>query len=349
MVELGGAHFECMETQIHFLKDDFNLTLLTNFDKLNKASALTSLVDEVSIMSFPAQKSFTLINSFQTVRWIKKNSFDFVILNTAQGGIKWLCLFSFLIRVNAKFLGLLHNINKLKKGLGQKIISLRVSHYFVLGEFLEKYARTLSKQSISSFLPIFVKHENIATIQKPSGEFWICIPGNIEFKRRNYLTLLDTITKTKVSEKVKFVLLGAAQNEDAKILKEKINSLKINDSFILFDSYIDTQIFNTYLSLSDCVLPLLSINSPEVKLYKTCKVSGSWLNLMTFHKPLFSNIIFNHIDDLQNRSIFYSDLKELFETYLQNPTSEIFSDLVTTDIKQDFDYQKQEFLKHFKH
>lgn len=347
LIELGGSHFECMETQIHFLKDDFHLTLLTNSDKLDKASALVPLVDEVKAMPFSANESFTLANSLNITRLLKKSDYDFIVLNTAQGGIKWICLLSFFIGVKAKFLGILHNVHKLKKGFGQRIISQRVSHYFVFGDFLEKYAQTFSKKSISSFLPIFVRHENVVSVRKPADEFWICIPGNIEFKRRDYPKLLDAITTTNLSDKVRFVLLGATKSKDAEVLKEKINELKINDFFILFDEYIDTQIFNTYLSLSDCVLPLLTADSSETKLYQTCKVSGSWLNVLTFHKPLLCHNIFDHLDDLQKRSIFYSDLKELFQTYLQNPTHEMFSGLVTTDVKQDFEYQKQVFLKYF--
>ena len=348
LLEIGGSHFECMETQIHFLKNDFHLTLLANADKLSKATALIPNVDEVLTLPFPAKKSFTLSHSLKIAWLLKKHDFDYVLLNTAQGGIKWVCLFSIILGTKARFLGVLHNVHKLKKGIGQMIISQCVTHYFVFGEYLEKYTKTFSQKKISSFLPIFVQHENLIDIQKPEDEFWVCIPGNIEFKRRDYLPLLDALSAVKISAKVKFVLLGSTQSSDAKILLEKINELNVRQHFILFDTFVDHSVFNTFLSLCDCILPLLAENSTETKLYQTCKVSGSWLHVLTFHKPLFSNVIFSHIDDIQNRSIFYNNLKELLEKNLQQPTPEMFSGLVTTDVKQDFDYQKQLFLKHFK-
>src|SRR5690606_28160911 len=147
-----------------------------------------------------------IVTLFRLARALHYLRYDTIFLNTAQGRIKFLCLFSLFNRT--KFIGLLHNVNKLQKGFGQRFISYKIARYLVLNGYLQTVAQNLTKIPVASYYPIFFSEQPQLGIEKPTGQIWITVPGRVENKRRDYPFLMDMAKRLTGYPEYKFIILG---------------------------------------------------------------------------------------------------------------------------------------------
>src|SRR5690606_6018145 len=108
--------------------------------------------------------------------------------------------------------GVLHGINKLKGSFTQKKINRKIKNYFLLNDYVLDNLKKTSYPSdlrFETYYPIdFPDFPNPPDINKNDREFWIGIPGQVEYKRRDYEGLVNAVSKITCKKSIRFLLLG---------------------------------------------------------------------------------------------------------------------------------------------
>lgn len=288
LIELGGSHHECLYTQIKFLKSvpGVRLTLICD-DSLQGAINHFDSIDQVVIVSL--KKGVFQWQSFANVWKIcKQESFDKIIFNTAQGKIiKRFLRFPF--PKSTVFYGTLHDIKKLKKSHTQRFISRKVKKYFLLHHYLEKKVRQeqYDQLQFAVYYPVLFPQFAPKNTPKSKGEVWICVPGQVENKRRDYSGLFQSIEKQGLSHRVKILLLGrcAHQSGDGTFVKNEIKRLSLESHIQLYDEFIDTELYHQVVAQCDYILPLIHPQTASMELYEH-QITGAFNLAVGYQLPL---------------------------------------------------------------
>ena len=307
LIEVGGSHDECLYAQAMFLKSrpEVHLTMVCN-EQFREHMRYFGMVDEfhfVNIRSgFKERSDLRKVN-----RFIKDRRFDKVIFNTAQGS-RAKKLLSLSLAKQTELIGILHNINKLQSRSSRKKVLGKFNKLFVLSEALLITAKQqqLDEVAMSSFYPMFFPDYPIQEQKKNEGEIWVCIPGQVELKRRDYEGLFTSIEQHGIPGNVKFLLLGrcAHKHGDGAYIKERIKKLGVADNFMLWDSHIGPEEYFSMMKYSDLVLPLIHPGHPSFQLYST-QITGAFNLAFGLQKPLLMEEGFRQHTDLGECSIFY--------------------------------------------
>jgi len=288
IVELGGSHDECLYAQIKMIKSvqGIHLTLICN-DSLKDNVKYYDLVDQK--LFIPLKRGDKQWPSLYRL-WLqlKKERFNKIIFNTAQGKvIRKLLRFPFHKRT--QFYGTLHDTRKIASSHTQKGISKKVRHYFILNEYLEKNMTKGGKNriSFSVYHPIFFPAYPQQNINKKKDEIWICIPGQVELKRRDYTTLFESIKQHGIHKNVKFLLLGryGHAHGDGDYILKKIAALSVQDHFLLWEKFVPVDVFHNMIKNSDYILPLIHEGDISGNLYKN-QISGAYNLAVGYRKAL---------------------------------------------------------------
>ena len=323
LIELGNSHDECIYSQILFLnKADYTVHLLLS-EGLKTQAANFPTAAVVHYFSLPAKGIQAWSELFKIKQYLKKHAITHVVLNTATGNtIRNFILLNLFTSI--PFAGTVHHTGKLNKSFTQRLISLKVKKYFVLNDYLLDSIKKQHPLRIASYYPIFFPAFEPVAITKATSEFWICIPGQLEFKRRDYKSLFSQLQKHKLPIGFKFILLGRCNHKygNGEEVKLMIKEQQLEDHFIVFDQFIDNALFHAYLKLSDVVLPLIHEGSEGFKSYATAQISGAFNLAFAYQKPMLMHQYFNFITDFQVSSFFYSpaDLVALCLQLYANPS-----------------------------
>ncbi|ANW96832.1 hypothetical protein AXE80_11310 [Wenyingzhuangia fucanilytica] len=334
LIEFDQSHAECLYSQILFLQDHYQITVF-----LNKKSPedLTNIPNITLItLDLDNKKTNQIVKNYLIKEKINK-----VVFNSAERKIyKFLLLFLFNKQIS--FWGILHNPNRLKKSLKQKYISFKLKGYFVLSDFVKQNItkEKLTKTPIKSIYTIFFKKENILEkIIKLQNETWIVIPGKVESYRRDYQFLLQL----NIPQNIKFIILGNINTPEGIQFKDKVHKLGVSSNFILFESYIQNDVFNQYIENADFILPLIHPNNPFFNKYIKNKITGTYNWAYAFKKTMLLEQSFSSIDEFKETSNFY-DIKSKNQIFnsIKEPKKEYTSD------KWNFKHQQNTYLNFIK-
>ncbi|MGS0524635.1 hypothetical protein ACU8V7_04950 [Zobellia nedashkovskayae] len=279
-------------------------------------------------------------NLDSSIKLLKRlKTYDLLIFNTASSSKlirNTLLLLNLYPKI--KCIGLLHNSKKIESSFTQKIISTKIKKYFVLADHLKQTSQ--SKIKLESFYPIFFPTTN-ETVQKNENEIWVVIPGRIDFLRRDYMLLLNSLEKIKTLSNIKFIFLGKlleTTKEGNALLLEFKNS-KFQNQIIFFNRFIENEKYQAYLSKADMIMPLLKCDTS----YLQNKISGSFNLAYAHKKALLSQEFFNQITDFSGNTMFFNRenlhniLEDMDKRKMKCPT---FEDLD----KWSFKNQKENYL-----
>ncbi len=300
LVELSSSHDECLYSQVKALKTKNVAVYLICNEKLRFR---VSLFNDITEFTFLPSK-LSLINVFWL--WKKLSKFDKVVFNTASGiVIRQLMFFPFPKRT--ELIGIVHNTKKILTSGTQRFISRKVKKYFVLNDYLlDTIQNKPTNIKIASFYPICFPKPNVQQI-KPKGDIWICIPGQVENKRRDYFGFLDALENVNIPHNIKFILLGkgAHSHGNGPEVRAKIERLGLSSQFKLWDKFIETQEFNNYLYNSDFILPLVHPEQESFQLY-TYQITGAFNLAFGLKIPMLMHEVFSLNTDFRDTSLFYS-------------------------------------------
>lgn len=344
LIEFHNAHLECLYSQIQFLNGGgysvygiANAKSKTSWEQMGEFQELLT----ISQSGLKGIKVWKLL--WKIRQYLVKNDISTIIFNTAQSGyVKKFCTLPF--PSHFKFLGTLHDLKKLENSGSQKVIGRKVKHYWVLNDYL---VPSNAKHSVSSYYPIFFPKLPLQeSISKPKNEVWICIPGQVECKRRDYVTLFKAIEKQALPSNVRFILLGKSMhaNGDGAWVKRELERLKCQHQFVMWKGFVEDEVFDTYMQLCDYVLPLIHPHNTFYEGYLKYRVSGAFNQAFGYKKPLLMHVAFKTISDFQENAIFYKthSLNQLIEDIAQQSLS--IHELYTSS-KWQFDVQRDKYLE----
>jgi hypothetical protein len=342
LIEIGQSHDECIYSQIACIASNSNAKVyLICSESLRERVSSYDLVEK--IWFFPKFTKPTIFHYFKIWKLILSEKFDKVIFNTAQGKHpKNLLLFPYPKRI--EFLGTLHNLEKLtKNSLGQRIISRKIKKYYLLNDYLLTQIEPEFKEKMhfGVFYPIFFPTQNSLSRIKPIDEIWICIPGQVELKRRDYEGLFQALETCKIDSKLKFILLGSCEHShgDGGIIKKKIKELNLQDNFELYDGFVPMEEFYTIIKQSNYIMPLIHTNHVSAKLYKN-QISGAFNQAFGYKIPFLLESCYKDSNDFKSNSLFYTleSLPQILNNIRQVTSSEMYS-----DEKWTFEYQSKKY------
>ena len=286
------------------------------------------------------------LDIFRLKKKLIKEKYRKIIFNTGQGDIiKKLALFR--LDKNAELIGILHNTSKLENSHSQRIISKRIRKYFLLNDYLlQNVSPSLQKKFIiETFYPIYFPDYRRVPLNKNKSDIWICIPGQVELKRRDYTALFDSIRKNGINPGTKFILLGHCEHlaGNGRYVKEEILKLNLGKNFILWDDFIDIKLFHSIIKRSDFILPLIHSRHIAYPLYKY-KISGSFNLAIGYKIPLLleRGSAFFECEDFKDNSIFY-EISTMMKTI--NTLQKIKRDGLYKKKKWEFSFQREKYLR----
>jgi len=350
LIEVYDSHDVNLYSQLMFLKKGgYDVTLIVS-KKLRQQVAHYNTGEKIVFVNCTGKKGLFLLWELRKIRnYLIKEGFDTVTFNTAHGStIRTLCLMSFPKKMN--FIGNLHGVNKLTGSTTQNMISTRIKKYFLLSEYMRKKAVSVAKDSLKFevYYPMFhPEYLDAETEKKHENEYWVCIPGAVEYKRRDYLTLLTNFAAIKEKPNIRFVILGngnhAAGNGNE--VQEAVKKLGIEKHFIFFNKFVTNDVFHKYVKASDTILPLIHPINADMEKYLENQISGSFHLAYSYKLPLLMHDYFSKYEDFNDNSIFYNleNMKQLLAdlpVILQEERAHFYR-----DEKWSFDYQAEKYLQ----
>lgn len=337
LIELSSSHDECIYSQVMFLKS---------------ASLPVHLIvpEEMGdrLKGFPVDGLLLLklseIKPFKILQYLVKNKIKNIVINTCSGNDVRNLIFFIPWKMNIT--GILHNGEKLNSTNSQSLISMRVKKYFVLNDYILKNVKPSRNITVQSMYPIYFKTRE-ETISKPESETWICIPGSLDRKRRDYDGLIEALEPASLKG-IKFLILGKtkAESEDYNILKSDLERKKILHHFTFFFDFINLHTFHAYLKKSDLIMPLIHPSKKKYESYKKYKISGSFNLAFAYKKILLMEQTWQSVEDFKKTSVFYSldDVRDVLQQ-VRTPNHTLSVKESYNSIKKfDFGFQSAQYV-----
>lgn len=304
LIEFGNSHDEVLYPQYRFLQNS----------SLYEPVLFCSKALEERLFEYPKESLYFLPDQpkgrdFRKLHHqLAELGISKVVINTASGkrvrNFLW-----FNPNSSLRYYGVLHNLRKLEGSTTQALISFKMKRYFLLADYLKETAEIIKpKLNFESFKAAFLPAEiGDPQIKKPKGEQWIVIPGQVEYKRRDYLGLLEGLDAQKIPAGLRFILLGKSKHEygNGQELEQEIEQRGLKKHFLMWDGFIANPTFYAYLSQADFVLPLIHANHESGSLYQN-QISGAWNMAFSFQIPLLMHSMWAHHQEFKDAAIFYS-------------------------------------------
>lgn len=309
LVEFGDGHGECLEPQIEYLRASGHKVHLFCIERqLAKIEGFDPEAERVSLTVLPSPKGLASLKIVFMSIWRERP--DFVILNSTQGS-RVLKLLFMPMPWKTRFVGTLHNLSKLQSSLGQKLIDCRISGYYVLADYLLPEFRKLTHKPLRSIMPLNkASQASPSSPRKPEGEIWLCVPGPVDYARRNYNSLLQMAAHPGFKD-TKFVLLGSSRVLRGDEFVGKVKQMGVADRFITFDAFVEPGVFSSYVRQSDYLLPLIDSSIGLCEKYKKSSISGTFTIAESYGKTMLCDSWLADIKDFNYSCRFYSNLDEL--------------------------------------
>lgn len=311
LIELYDSHAEVLYSQLRFLLDGgYDLTLIVS-DAHKELVETFDGTFRTEYVRVATKRGLSQLRELLRVRrMILDTGIQTVIFNTAHSNpVRNFCLFPFPKGIC--FFGVLHGVNKLDGSLTQRIISRRIPNYFLLADYmLEKAVRgNYQKLHFSVFYPMFhPAFPSMPLVERQPDELWIAMPGAVEFKRRDYLSLVEALRGMKQIPKLRFLLLGNATHPagNGPELRQALRESGLEDLFLFFDHFVPDAMLHSYLRQSDVVMPLIHPINSDMAKYLENQISGAFPLAFAYRKPLLMHEYYQRYQDFRDTAIFYS-------------------------------------------
>ena len=347
LIELTTYHEECLYSQLKFLSDsNYSVTLILNPKNTKNTHSYGLNLENIKFFDPRGTSNFIkrLINWVSLYQYIIKNSFDIVIFNTASSNKETIALSYFLPNRVAR-VGIIHNLRKLNQSTSQKIISKKLKNYYVLSDFLINSVEIDDKSlQLHSFYPIFFPNYQQQKTIKKNGGFWICIPGELNYNRRDYDIILNALSKLDKAKKIKIIILGKLdRTKPASILfLQKIEQLGLEEYFISFSGFIENNVFHSYIKESDFIMAPVSVAE---KHYLKYKITGAYNLAFAYKKPLICPQELNLIPDLKANSYFYENADSLAKLFNSIENGSLKKLQLYQDEKWSYNVQQKKYIE----
>jgi glycosyltransferase involved in cell wall biosynthesis len=354
LLEIYDSHDVNLYSQLQFLKNGgFETTFIVSEAHRKQVSDFQH-EQETIYVHVTKKKGIDQWKELWRIRtMILERGITHVIFNTAHSNpVRNFCLLPFPKEV--RFFGTLHGVNKLEGSLTQRIISRKIHNYYLLMDYMLEKAMKMPHAGLNFavFYPIFHPPFAPAAIaEKKENEIWIAIPGAVEYKRRDYLSLLEPFAALENKPDVRFLLLGNGYHKhgNGQELQERIKSLGIENYFVFFDGFVPNEVLHAYVKACDAVMPLIHPINADMEKYLENQISGSFHLAFAYKKPLLLHKYYERYQDFRETGIFY-DLEGLTEFLDRLPKKlYAFGPDRYDNPKWTMEYQSEQYCSLFNH
>ncbi len=306
LIEFSHSHYECLYSQLQFLsKSGYAVHVIVPNEARDEAKGLegAAAIEYIDIGT-GTRGRWNCISSVK--RYLQRHDIRAVLLNTAEGNyVRDFCL---IVPRSVRCAGTIHHTNKLHKSFTQKVISRYVHKYFVLNDYLLSGIPSRYRERVRSYYPIFFPPAPPSDIQKPDGEFWIAVPGIVEFRRRDYRTLFSQLRRRRPGHRIKFFLLGpcSAESGDGAEVRSIVRAEGWENDVVLFSGFVERELFAAYLQRCDLILPLIHPETALYDNYGTWQISGAYNLSFGYGIPMLVHRAMSGIEDFHTAGFFYT-------------------------------------------
>lgn len=345
LIELGTSHTECLLSQIQFLVNGgYKVCVAVNEKFIHQSLGFEKYISLFLNDESLKENHNTIIN--QIFNFIAINQIDIVVFNTATGKLANKILNK--IHRKANCFGIMHNTDKHKGSLTQYFITRKLRGYYVLSPYL--LLNIPKRIKVDYFLPIHTNtYSTNSKIQEDSKqELRIVIPGQVELKRRNYLTLIEELTKYPINKNIKFIALGrCSNNQDTNSILESIEANQLNQYFTFYQNFVPEETMVLELQKADFVLPLIYDQPTKNNYSYRNRISGAFNLAYSYKKPLMLPNYFN-IDPCLRDYAFFGDIQQIVslifnESEIQKEKQTLIQKINNSNQTQ-FEFQQTQFL-----
>jgi hypothetical protein len=179
----------------------------------------------------------------------------------------------------------------------------------VLNDYLLDFIPRSRRKNVESVYLIFNHPSEKGTAEKDPRELWVGIPGEVDFRRKDYLALINAANTTSLDPSVRFVLVGACKSdrEDARQMRDLITQHGLEKRFTLFDGFVDPGTFFRYIAQCDLLLPLIHPSTSVFLTYKRFQISGTYNLSFGMAKPMLMHEALRGPEDFQVAAFFYGE------------------------------------------
>lgn len=219
---------------------------------------------------------------------------------------------------DAAQVGVIHDLAKLRRFSWTQWRMMRYMRFFWvlrpgLYERLPERYRMRSDYLWTGVYPASLEAQ-IPAVQGAEGKVYICIPGRVEYMRRDYRMLLEVLDRLEGREQFRFILLGpaAGRYSDYADFFSRIQESGWEEIFISFPDIVPFPLYHAYLKMSQAVLALIHPNRyREHRVYLDSQISGAFPMAQAHWKPLFLHRSFTGEAELEDCSYFYDTSDDL--------------------------------------
>lgn len=318
LVELGTSHGDCLYSQALILgMAGWTVELICSPELEPYIPGLAPHVERIERLEPDDGVRSHWRRVLRTHRRIRDANPALVVLNSAQGrSVRDFFLLPHSHSV--PFFGILHQVDKLTESFTQRLITPHMHGYFLLDDHLRSLALPEASKPVASFYPIFFPElpeptggshgaDQSLPDEKSADDIWICVPGSVEFKRRDYRALWELGDALAAYPRTRFILLGRCDSArpDGARLRQELASRGLTERFRLFDDFVPPATFHAWLRRCDLVMPLLHAKRPEFEYYENRRVSFAFHLAAGRRIPLLVDRYFERFADYRGNALFY--------------------------------------------
>ena len=332
IVEYNDYHYDVLPTWVYIYSsfvDPKRIKVFSNFDNFGKSITPFFNLDLSlkSVFLFSSQKNLIwkvirypfklLVRSlFRITKYpdLNDNLFfrsfirgkSIIVFNSIEP-LKVLEKAIYFAKKNFKILVILHNGDLIYKKKYKDFLHLKNVKVFALSELVRDYLIGEGLIKVKLMAPVFFNHKNI---EHNNSRTTFTVQGNVNFRRRNYTSLIKAVEKlVKVDKLENFIvkILGNSNTAEGKIIKDEINNKKLEKYFYFFDQKLDYQKFYNEVQISDYLLVLQDTTSITYSPYFKFKSSAVINVSLGFNKIMIMHKEQSEINKLEKMSILYED------------------------------------------
>jgi len=266
IIELNTYHGEVLPSLAYFLNQ------LGYLVEVYASRAVTELNPFVTTASLN-YSMHTLSDSIGVDEWQKKiDQYDLLVWNSVEP-IRHL---EVIEKIKAPTLAVVHNGNRILAKEYKDYFSVPYRQALVLSPNLQKYFQQEGFK-VNWVFPSYYSDESVQPKVNPE-KFSFCVQGKVEFKRRNYLSIIDAVKKLNRSVNIKLFdirVIGKSDSFEGFLLRQLVNFSGAKQRFHFSSKLSLYREYFAELARSDFLCPLIDETKKEYRSYFVDKASSS--------------------------------------------------------------------------
>lgn len=238
---------------------------------------------------------------------------DWVVFNTLED--HWVQPLSFWLGHRPRQAAVLHRTVKLHASSRVRATARRMDRIFVLNDHMLDSLPLGFRKKTSTFYPIHLVEQAKRLVVPPNihiGPVQVCIPGQLEFKRRDYQLLLEQDSASSEIEtptfRVRWNCLGSSEHShgDGGAFSQLVARARGCDEFQTYPGFLDDAFYWSELHKCSFILPLMTPRTPKFESYLRGQITGAYNLAFTLARPLLLHEAFREFADFRDTAFFYS-------------------------------------------